>query len=83
MNNLFPPHYDIHETYDLKGSAYGREYPEDKAKTNPKAVLKDINWVNRGRILEFGPEKQALFAEQLRVFEKDQGHGLFVVGGHT
>lgn len=66
MNNLFPPHYDIHETYDLKGSAYGREYPEDKAKTNPKAVLKDINWVNRGRILEFGPEKQALFAEQLR-----------------
>jgi 1-phosphatidylinositol-4-phosphate 5-kinase len=66
MNNLFPPHYDIHETYDLKGSAYGREYPEDRAATNPKAVLKDINWVNRGRILELGPEKQALFAEQLR-----------------
>lgn len=66
MNNLFPPHRDIHETYDLKGSAYGREYPEEKAKTNPRAVLKDINWVNRGRTLEFGPEKRALLSEQLR-----------------
>lgn len=66
MNNLFPPHRDIHETYDLKGSAYGREYPEEKAKTNPRAVLKDLNWVNRGRTLEFGPEKRALLTEQLR-----------------
>ncbi|CAK9779780.1 SAICAR synthase-like protein [Cutaneotrichosporon oleaginosum] len=66
MNNLFPPHRDIHETYDLKGSAFGREYPEDKAKMNPRAVLKDINWVNRGRTFEFGPEKRALFTEQLR-----------------
>jgi 1-phosphatidylinositol-4-phosphate 5-kinase len=66
MNNLFPPHRDIHETYDLKGSAFGREYPEDKAKNNPRAVLKDINWVNRGRTFEFGPEKRALFTEQLR-----------------
>lgn len=66
MNNLFPPHRDIHETYDLKGSAFGREYDEEKAKTNPKAVLKDINWVNRGRTLELGPEKRALLSEQLR-----------------
>lgn len=66
MNNLFPPHRDIHETYDLKGSAYGREYDEEKAKKNPKAVLKDINWVNRGRTLELGPEKRALLSEQLR-----------------
>lgn len=66
MNNLFPPHRDIHETYDLKGSAFGREYPEEKAKQNPKAVLKDKNWVNRGRVLELGPEKRALLSEQLR-----------------
>lgn len=66
MNNLFPPHRDIHETFDLKGSAYGREYDEEKAKKNPKAVLKDKNWVNRGRTLELGPEKRALFSEQLR-----------------
>jgi 1-phosphatidylinositol-4-phosphate 5-kinase len=66
MNNLFPPHRDIHETYDLKGSAYGREYSEEKAKSNPKAVLKDKNWVNRGRTLELGPEKRALLSEQLR-----------------
>lgn len=66
MNNLFPPHRDIHETYDLKGSAWGREYPEDKAKNNPRAVLKDKNWVSRGRTLELGPEKRALLTEQLR-----------------
>lgn len=50
----------------MKGSAFGREYDEEKAKTNPKAVLKDINWVNRGRTLELGPEKRALLSEQLR-----------------
>lgn len=66
MNNLFPPHRDVHETYDLKGSAYGREYPEEEAKKKPRAVLKDINWVNRERTLEFGPEKRALLSEQLR-----------------
>lgn len=66
MNNLFPPHRDIHETYDLKGSTFGREYPEEKAEKNPRAVLKDLNWINRNRELELGPEKRALLAEQLR-----------------
>ncbi|KPV75582.1 uncharacterized protein RHOBADRAFT_26934 [Rhodotorula graminis WP1] len=66
MNNLFPPHRDIHETYDLKGSAIGRLYPEDKAAANPHAVLKDLNWVGRNRQFALGPEKKALFEEQLR-----------------
>ena len=66
MNNLFPPHRDIHETYDLKGSALGREYPEEKAKVNTKATLKDLNWLHRGRMFELGPEKRALFGEQVK-----------------
>ena len=66
MNNLFPPHRDIHETYDLKGSTVGRVYPEDKAQQNPRAVLKDLNWINRGKMLELGPEKRTLLTEQLR-----------------
>ena len=66
MNNLFPPHRDIHETYDLKGSAIGREYPEEKAAQKKGAVLKDLNWVKRGRELELGPEKMALFEAQVR-----------------
>ncbi|KAK2461138.1 hypothetical protein APHAL10511_006665 [Amanita phalloides] len=66
MNNLFPPHRDIHETYDLKGSTVGREFPEDKAQKNPRAVLKDLNWINRGKMLELGPEKRAFLTEQLR-----------------
>ncbi|KAJ8454422.1 hypothetical protein ONZ45_g19313 [Pleurotus djamor] len=66
MNNLFPPHRDVHETYDLKGSTIGRYYPEEKLQQNPRAVLKDINWIKRGRELELGPEKRALLTEQLR-----------------
>ena len=65
MNNIFPPHRDIHETYDLKGSTVGREYPEDKAEKNPRAVLKDLNWINRGKTLELGPEKRAYLSVQL------------------
>ncbi|CAG8741274.1 8453_t:CDS:2, partial [Acaulospora morrowiae] len=68
MNNIFPPHRDIHETYDLKGSTVGREYKETEAAVKPRAVLKDLNWINRGRHLELGPEKRKLFAKQL---EKD------------
>ena len=66
MNNLFPAHKDIHETYDLKGSTVGRLYPEEKAAENPRAVLKDLNWINREKSLNLGPEKQALLTEQLR-----------------
>ena len=66
QNNLFPPHRDIHETYDLKGSSVGREYPEDKARLKKGAVMKDINWVRRSRELRLGPEKRALLTEQLR-----------------
>ena len=66
MNNLFPPHKDVHETYDLKGSTVGRVYPEETAEKNPRAVLKDLNWINRGKTLELGPEKRALLTEQLR-----------------
>jgi 1-phosphatidylinositol-4-phosphate 5-kinase len=67
MNNLFPPHKDIHETYDLKGSTVGRLYPEEKARMKEfKVTLKDLNWINRGKTLELGPEKRALLTEQLR-----------------
>jgi 1-phosphatidylinositol-4-phosphate 5-kinase len=43
MNNLFPPHKNIHETYDLKGSTVGRKYPEEKAALKPRAALEDLN----------------------------------------
>ncbi|KAI0000132.1 hypothetical protein BJV74DRAFT_821764 [Russula compacta] len=66
MNNLFPAHKDIHETYDLKGSTVGRLYPEERARENPRAVLKDLNWIDRGKELALGPEKRALLMEQLR-----------------
>ncbi|KAG0647305.1 Phosphatidylinositol 4-phosphate 5-kinase its3 [Hyphodiscus hymeniophilus] len=68
MNNLFPPHRDIHQTFDLKGSTIGRDFKEEDLEKNPRATLKDLNWLRRNLHLEFGPEKKRQFIEQM---EKD------------
>jgi 1-phosphatidylinositol-4-phosphate 5-kinase len=65
MNNLFPPHRDIHQTFDLKGSTVGRDFKEEDLEKNPRATLKDLNWLRRNLHLEFGPEKKHLFIEQM------------------
>ncbi|KAL2163527.1 hypothetical protein VTH06DRAFT_5585 [Thermothelomyces fergusii] len=65
MNNLFPPHRDIHQTFDLKGSTVGRDYREEDLENNPRATLKDLNWLRRKRNLELGLQKRQLFLEQL------------------
>ncbi|KAH9905765.1 SAICAR synthase-like protein [Xylariomycetidae sp. FL2044] len=66
MNNLFPPHRDIHTTFDLKGSTIGRDYKEEELDKNPRATLKDLNWLRRKRHLELGMQKKQLFLQQLR-----------------
>lgn len=66
MNNLFPPHRDIHQTFDLKGSTIGRNYKEEDLARNPRATLKDLNWLRRNNHFEFGPEKKSLFIEQMK-----------------
>ncbi|KAI1332287.1 SAICAR synthase-like protein [Xylariaceae sp. FL0255] len=66
MNNLFPPHRDIHTTFDLKGSTVGRLYKEDELEKNPRATLKDLNWLRRQRHLELGLQKKQLFLQQLQ-----------------
>lgn len=68
MNNLFPPHRDIHRTFDLKGSTIGRDFKEENLENNPRATLKDLNWLRRNLHLEFGPTKKTAFIEQM---EKD------------
>ena len=65
MNNLFPPHRDIHQTFDLKGSTIGRDFKEEELEKNPRATLKDLNWLRRGYHLEFGPEKKEVFIAQM------------------
>ncbi|KAK6524584.1 Phosphatidylinositol-4-phosphate 5-kinase [Arthrobotrys megalospora] len=67
MNNIFPPHKDIHMTFDLKGSHIGREYKEVGPEENPKAVLKDLNWESRNMHLCLGPRKHELFVQQAKV----------------
>jgi 1-phosphatidylinositol-4-phosphate 5-kinase len=66
MNNLFPPHRDIHQTFDLKGSTIGRDLREEDLERNPRATMKDLNWLRRNRHLEQGPMKKDVFMTQLR-----------------
>lgn len=66
MNNLFPPHRDIHRTFDLKGSTIGRDFKEEELEKNPRATLKDLNWLRRNLHLEFGPIKKELFVAQMQ-----------------
>ncbi|CAL8577840.1 Phosphatidylinositol-4-phosphate 5-kinase [Xanthoria parietina] len=66
MNNLFPPHRDIHQTFDLKGSTIGRDFKEEDLEKNPRATLKDLNWLRRNYHFEFGAEKKNVFVEQLK-----------------
>lgn len=65
MNNLFPPHRDIHMTFDLKGSTVGRDFKEEELAKHPRATLKDLNWLRRGMRLELGPTKKEAFVKQM------------------
>ncbi|KAJ8100474.1 hypothetical protein POJ06DRAFT_196736 [Lipomyces tetrasporus] len=65
MNNLFPPHRDIHQTFDLKGSTIGRDYDERKLKNNKHATMKDLNWMRRNKHISLGPRKRTQFMTQL------------------
>lgn len=69
MNNLFPPHRDIHIKYDLKGSTWGRYTRLPKDSDGPKDIsaytLKDLNWLEREDYIQFGPEKRKIFLKQL------------------
>jgi 1-phosphatidylinositol-4-phosphate 5-kinase len=70
MNNLFPPHRNIHLKYDLKGSTWGRitRIPEECLRTGDlsQLTLKDLNWLERHEKIKFGPEKRKVFFTQLK-----------------
>ena len=63
MGNIFAQSLEIHERYDLKGSTIGRTVGEEKLKNlKPTTILKDLDFQ---RNLILGPEKRALFFDQL------------------
>lgn len=70
MNNLFPPHLDIHTTFDLKGSTWGRSTSIDKERLAKdrayRPVMKDLNWLEEGQKIKFGPLKKKAFLIQLK-----------------
>lgn len=65
MGNVFPPNKDIHEVYDLKGSTVGRAIGDDEIKNNPRAVMKDLNWIAKNKTVNLGPAKRMPFCEQI------------------
>lgn len=70
MNNLFPPHRDIHQKYDLKGSTWGRftklTLNGRKEANFSQLTLKDLNWVESKEMICFGPKKSKVFLAQLK-----------------
>lgn len=70
MNNLFPPHLEMHTTFDLKGSTWGRYTKVDperaKIDENYRPVLKDLNWLEREEEIKFGPLKKKKLLQQLK-----------------
>jgi 1-phosphatidylinositol-4-phosphate 5-kinase len=66
MNNLFPPHRDIHQMFDLKGSTIGRDFKEEDLVNNPRATLKDLNWLRRNYHLEFDARVRQIFLDQMK-----------------
>ncbi|KAF7723365.1 Phosphatidylinositol-4-phosphate 5-kinase [Apophysomyces ossiformis] len=67
MGNIVPGSKDIHQTYDLKGSTFGRMTPDEDVARNPHAVMKDQNWVKRCMRLELGPLKSNMLLDQLKI----------------
>jgi 1-phosphatidylinositol-4-phosphate 5-kinase len=68
MNNLFPPHRDVHCTFDLKGSTLGRRLVERPGKTSKRSVVyKDLDWLARNEKLRLGPTKRSQFLHQLEI----------------
>lgn len=65
MGNVLPSNKDIHETFDLKGSTFGRLTSEEEVAKNPHAVMKDQNWVKNKERIQLGASKRALFLTQL------------------
>ncbi|KAK3278666.1 hypothetical protein CYMTET_13413 [Cymbomonas tetramitiformis] len=58
QSNVFAGHRAIEERYDLKGSMFGRKASSKELSNGPKAVLKDLDFLRRGRALPFQCEEQ-------------------------
>ncbi|CAH6721476.1 probable phosphatidylinositol 4-phosphate 5-kinase Mss4p [[Candida] jaroonii] len=65
MNNLFPPHRDIHLRFDLKGSTWGRYTRQSDESHDSNKPLKDLNWLELHQEIKFGPNKRKVFFDQL------------------
>ncbi|KAJ3339364.1 Phosphatidylinositol-4-phosphate 5-kinase [Entophlyctis luteolus] len=66
MGNVFPASKDMHETYDLKGSLVGRGGGRPGMDC-AGVVLKDLDWLERGRKISLGSAKRDAFVRQMEI----------------
>jgi len=66
MVNVFPVHVELREKYDLKGVIGKTRFVSDEQRENGVQVLKDRNFVNRGKWQVGEHQKQAL-DEMMRI----------------
>jgi len=64
QNVFFSDVDDIHSQYDLKGSTQGRR--STKAERKRGAILKDLDWMDEGKVINIGPSRAKLFRDQLQ-----------------
>ncbi|KAF5368824.1 hypothetical protein D9758_003034 [Tetrapyrgos nigripes] len=70
MNNLFPPHRDVHATYDLKGSTVGREWIDKRKAQEEKERRESQTQSQVGR--ESQTSEKHRESENQREKEKDK-----------
>ncbi|KAK3271405.1 hypothetical protein CYMTET_20242 [Cymbomonas tetramitiformis] len=67
QSNIFAGYRAVSEKYDLKGSMYGRKSSPNELAKGENAVLKDIDFLSRGRCLPFkSADDRASFLRKLQ-----------------
>ncbi len=66
MNNVFATAKPIHLRFDLKGSTLGRRASERERSKGSKAILKDLDLLDKGVKIRVGPQKAEALMAQIR-----------------
>mmetsp|Transcript_64297 Transcript_64297/g.158222 ORF Transcript_64297/g.158222 Transcript_64297/m.158222 type:complete len:727 (+) Transcript_64297:129-2309(+) len=64
MGNIFDTDRIIHQRFDLKGSTVGRAVSEAE-KTKPTVILKDLDFMDKNKNLDIGPERKSQLMGQI------------------
>ncbi|RLN32340.1 hypothetical protein BBJ28_00022508 [Nothophytophthora sp. Chile5] len=66
MASVFDTPLEIHARFDLKGSRVGRRASPEEHQRGSAGVLKDVDLLDKGFLLQMGAARRAMFLVQLR-----------------